>query len=514
MNPLERIRRGRSVGRTTKAILASCVFVATAMAFANLGSAITVVIDIGHLGGGTTEFESRMMMRIAGPYGVVINDLSQITGLSYTSPSSGSHVFVWDETLGMRDLGNGWLERINNAGQVYYNMETPEGIYQGAVWEEDEGTTYVSVPNCDYTEITDMNDIGTAVGLCSPPGSGSPYQAFRAPAVGSIELLAPLLVGKACWANSVNALNVAVGVTVDDIGRSQPCFWDAGDSAAHALTWGEIAPPAGDCHALMMNYNGQVMGSWSTEQGWTTWGTFYGSVVTGIIKDIGTLDDLNPDRTNPIDMNENGVIVGEVWSGQVSRAFVWDESTGMVGLPSFDAVADANSGAASINDVNQIAGWCVADDGARHACLWECDSSGSWTIRDLQTGPMFGSPSSEAFGINNKGEVACTYMVPDTYDMRVCFWKFLTAQEASGELADDIEELVSDENVAKSMTVKVGAAQHQMDRGNDNAAVAVLEALIHQTEAQIRAGKISEVDGAYLMAQTQAIIDELMNPAP
>jgi hypothetical protein len=91
-----------------------------------------------------------------------------------------------------------------------------------------------------------------------------------------------------------------------------------------------------------------------------------------------------------------------------------------------------------------------------------------------------------------------------------------TCSEATQEIINNVVEIVElgdlNENDENKLVTVLLAAINQINRENDNAAIDKLNNFIRKTERLIRSDKIDPVEGNDLIAEAQAVIDQLLNP--
>jgi probable HAF family extracellular repeat protein len=139
-----------------------------------------------------------------------------------------------------------------------------------------------------------------------------------------------------------------------------------------------------------INDAGQVVGSADTAQGlrhaylWEN----------GVMIDLGTLG-FPAAQSDAWDINNNGVVVGTVGSGDPSASFIWEN-----GVQTAIEPLQVLKSAYGINDAKQVVGIFVvpASGGEKHAFLWQ-----NGTMTDLGT---LGGTRSIAWDINLGGQVA------------------------------------------------------------------------------------------------------------
>jgi probable HAF family extracellular repeat protein len=200
------------------------------------------------------------------------------------------------------------------------------------------------------------------------------------------------------YANGINNSGQVVGYYWDgSTGETIPTLWQNGTGTNLVLLSG--LDYHGDNKANAINDSGQVVGvsSATIEMGSISHATFWQN---GIVTDLGTLSGLNnmDDYSYATDINNNGQVVGyALGTDYYQHAVIWQNGT-ITDLGAIGGQANFASKANAINDNGQVVGVSNTTSGLGHATLWE-----NGTITDL--GGLTPTGSSEAFDINNKGQV-------------------------------------------------------------------------------------------------------------
>jgi uncharacterized membrane protein len=278
------------------------------------------------------------------------------------------------------DSGGYQIEQVPLRPNAVSNSEWVAGSTEdqrAATWQKKSGLHRISLPpELNFSEATDINSHGEAVGTASDANSGLrvafvsrenkvtllPGGQGRANSInegGQItgQAIAPgtKVAGPVFWKDdnivdlpiccagvgkAINTQRLIAGDTYDEHGRYHAFVWDT----AHGKRM--ISVPGSDfTSVLAINDHGDILLKA------TPGGLFLFS--------DGNLQTLEIPQATPRAMNNNGVIVGSFGPGpEEQRAFVWDKTNGLRDL---NSLIPANSGwtlevATSVNDQGEIVG--------------------------------------------------------------------------------------------------------------------------------------------------------------
>ncbi len=209
------------------------------------------------------------------------------------------------------------------------------------------------------------------------------------------------LGGTTSVGNDINDLGMIVG-------NSQLAESTDAQLVAHAYVWQSgIMTDLGTLggtfsSASGINNHGQIVGYAMLADGATTHGVVWEN---GAIYDLNSLVPANSgwqfNGLTTFAINDNGQIVGQGSINGHSHAFRLSDNDGIFGnggavITDLGTIGGSRSGAYSINNSGQVAGWSYARDGTRHAVRY----SGS-TLSDLKS--LY--QNSFANSINDGGQV-------------------------------------------------------------------------------------------------------------
>jgi probable HAF family extracellular repeat protein len=200
-----------------------------------------------------------------------------------------------------------------------------------------------------------------------------------------------------------------------------------GDSANHsgytAVVWTNGVPldlgtlPGGAYSwAYGINASGEVVGTSTTAH--TDGKAFLWTQATGM-QSLGILQGGTDSVASAI--NRFGQVVGtsSTNGGKNRYAFLWSKTTGMKSLGALPGGSSLTGGSAgsAMNDLGQVAGGSDCGSLCHHAVLW---SKTKASILDL--GLLAGESYSDAYGINNAGQVVGKAYSPGLNDERPFVW--------------------------------------------------------------------------------------------
>ena len=134
-------------------------------------------------------------------------------------------------------------------------------------------------------------------------------------------------------------------------------------------------------------------------------------------------------------------------------------------------------------------------------------------ISDLGT---LGGGFRSALGINNGGLVV-GYDTTTAGDRHAALWMLEVAPPTPVDAIEQVRRGVQNhrtvgsrnEGQADALLAKLDAATHQANRGNERAAVSLLEAFVNQVESFVNAGTVSPSAGQSLIDAAQTAIQSL-----
>lgn len=248
-----------------------------------------------------------------------LNDAGQVTGTSSTRTEDVSHAFRWSRTTGMIDLappgaGISTGADINNKGWVTGTALFPPGRFHAFRWAPNTGMVDLGSLNMSSNGFA-LNDAGTVVGASESVEGGIGQNAVRWPATTPLVLTPFATPFSAAW--DINNAGQIVGN-----GGLEPTFSD------RAFLWSpqtgiiDLGVTAANVpSAEQINEKGLVIGNLytpGTARGFV-WSRETGPIVFGTAE---------VDATSTADLNKRGQVVGS-FNG---RAYVWTRAQGFVDL--------------------------------------------------------------------------------------------------------------------------------------------------------------------------------------
>ena len=375
------------------------IFIVGTFGMADVVKAQPPPIDLGTLGGSESH-----------PTG--LNDRGQVVGWSTPAgdPFNLSYAFLWTDTNGMVDLGDGDRSRasaVNDQGQVVgTNFHKGQAGVSG-----------------DYTFVWTTQD--GMVDLHAPPGGSGESR----PA-------------------AINNRGRVVGSYRIFRGDRRAFSWTATDGMIDLGTLGR----GFSVSASAVNNSDQVVGmsDLPNNLGLGPWHAFLWTPAGGMV-DLGTL---GGPSSGPEAINEKGHVVG--WadiidaSGAIkTRAFLWTPTEGMVNL---GTLGGTRSHAYDVNEAGAVVGWSyTTGDTESHAFLWTAADG----MVDLGT---LGGPSSVAWAVNDQGQVVGQSGTADAPLPHGFIW---TASEGMVDLAPLTGHAYSDAFLVNNSGQVVGISSHE-----------------------------------------------------
>lgn len=437
-------------------ILAVAASVALA---ASAGATVPVAVDLGTLGG---------------PYsrGNALNNGGQVVGVSRLPDAprrtGPDHAFSWTQLGGMIDLGTlgGSLSEaiaVNDGGQVAGEIYSADGSYRSFLWTRQEGMIDLGTLG-RFARPVAMNARGQIVGI-------SASHAFSWTQEGGMIDLGTL----GGWGSEPSAIN--------GVGQVVGTSWVAGNGSWHAWSWtaqdgmidlGTLAGSLPQTHynfcswGVAVNDDGQMVGGSITGSGDTH--AFLWTPDGGMV-DLGTLGGR---FSWPWAVNGRGQIVGVSSAGEDGwfHPVLWTREGGMIDLGS---LGGPEGQAFAVNGSGQVVGYSFVADGSRHAFSWTPESG----IIDLGT---LGGSYSEATAVNESGQVVGWASLADG-SVHAVLWKTNPMAELES-LSAAVQDMGLPFGIARSLTMKMGAASAALAERNTVAACHVLVSLLNEANAQ------------------------------
>ena len=131
-------------------------------------------------------------------------------------------------------------------------------------------------------------------------------------------------------------------------------------------------------------------------------------------------------------MNNRGQVLGNYRSADSpnAHAFLWQADKGIQDLGNLGLLGNTHA----INDAGQVVGMATVANGKLHAFLWQADSG----MEDL--GTLDGFDGSEAYSINNKGQVVGQVFSSKGRPLHAFLWRRGRGMQNLGSLGGDESE--------------------------------------------------------------------------
>ena len=333
--------------------------IGTALFAVKLGPhANAVVTDLGSLEGRSAAFD--------------INVHGEIVGYDW----GNGHGLYWGPDRMLVDLGTGWPEAINEAGQIAGHYTNASGERRGFVTTGAAGaarTELVPLGGHTETRADDINDAGLVVGTSGPPSAptGAVWDAATGTPVASLSGLPGGSGNSRPFA--INSDGHVVGVSSDGSGGTQAVIWLDPDSLPINLTSGADYAYAYGVSDPVSTGNGDIVYV-AGQRGHA--GDYWATVWTVSLSGGGAVDDFEDLAGSAYawDVNANGDVVGDI--GPSKRGYLWRRSGGTTEALELGAlVGRGSSSAHAINESGEIVGWSQVstkgkDKGLEHAVIW------------------------------------------------------------------------------------------------------------------------------------------------
>ncbi|MBC8369929.1 MAG: hypothetical protein H8E25_08010 [Planctomycetes bacterium] len=316
----------------------------------SLGSIAAQNYDLTELGTLSATIGDDVRSADINNFGFVHGDNDK-TGPLYGTLQTRS--YMWDGVSQIETfpsvLGSTWKGAMNDLGQCV-GHQTVGSEFHGYLWDAINGTSDLDFGLRGFTKCYDINNSGVITGIFTSENLHNfrfQYRAFIYDSNTFRFLELPTLGGRESTSTAINNDNFIVGTTYD---------------------------AAGTQHGFL----------WTPSQGM--------SAIPGL--------------GHPIDINDNGVIVGyELDANGLAQAYRYDtvsQTLTSLPLPAGYTYGSANG----INCFGQAVGYAVDQHGAQHALLW--NDASSVTVLDTIINNLGSWEITGSNSINDLGEITGT----------------------------------------------------------------------------------------------------------
>jgi uncharacterized membrane protein len=398
-------------------------------------------------------------------WGASINEIGQVAGAWYPDGSSlADGDFIWSPITGMvtkipKDpISFAFGTHLNDGGTVAGTGGCGTLCYRAYRWTGGVATDLDPLPGDDQSFASDINNAGIIVGGSSSTADLATRTAVRWLADGTVEPLGTLLPGEGTRAHAINNPGHIVGDAGVGGDMSAPFLWTEADGmtrlveleaavmAVSGATYGRIVPTA-------INESGEIAGYW-TATGSSVRNPYFWSPVEGLV-DFNTLGDFGDGIS--ISMNDLGEVTFTIVEGSSPpelTPWFWSRAAGFVRLPVL------LPGQTAVQDINNES--VIVGRGGRQA--------------DLQT---------------------------------VLWTPVTSAADALDLLEETLDDVLAggglDVEGGNGLRAKLDRIREHIDAGRTAAARNQLAAFINQVETMIADGRLTEAEGAALLADAETL---------
>ncbi len=354
------------------------------------------------------------------------------------------------EILDLNDLNPNLIGQIptaiNDRGQItgWADFEGEGEIY-GTIWTNGRATSLPYSPGDTFSDGWAINNAGLVIGTTTRVEEIRDRIFFYPTAAvwqnRTIFELLPLANDPPNWdlqyANDINDNNVIIGNGRDE---------DTQEPVAYVFRNGKLSsiPTLGGYRTdpVALNNDGVIVG-----QSWTSAGTYNGFILypNGDMTDLGTLGGRD---SRAMDIAENGLVCG--WSQSPTEptiAMIWDDEV----PTNLGTLGGKQSHAAAINNAKQVVGFSTDDVHNGHMFYWE--DGVMYNAIDLIRNDLGFGGRAVGHDINEAGQFIGTMYRDQTGDAPVVFTRvqFDVADPVPGVAGENNEFVIS--NAPKNVRV-------------------------------------------------------------